>query len=210
MTMDFGINTGFVEELYAQYLENPESVDASWRSHFDARLAATASLPTRPLLTRATGAACRSPTASWRGASAPRSRPRPSRASATSSAEAAIQARVYKLLNAYRVRGHLFAHVDPLGAPALAPPELDLRNFDLRPEDLDKPFPTIDLAGMPPFATLREILKTLEETLLPHHRRGVHPHRGIPSSASGSRSAWSQPRTGSCSATRSSSASSPS
>ena len=29
-------------------------------------------------------------------------------------AEAAIQARVYKLLNAYRVRGHLFAHVDPL------------------------------------------------------------------------------------------------
>ncbi len=79
-------------------------------------------------------------------------------------AEAAIQARVYKLLNAYRVRGHLFAHIDPLGSPKPAPPELDLRNFDLLPEDLDKPFPTIDLAGMPQVATLREILRALEET----------------------------------------------
>ncbi len=41
MTLDFGINTGFVEELYAQYLENPASVDPGWRAHFDARLAVT-------------------------------------------------------------------------------------------------------------------------------------------------------------------------
>src|SRR5687767_4069456 len=41
MALDFGINTGFVEELYAQYLENPESVDPSWRSFFDGRLGST-------------------------------------------------------------------------------------------------------------------------------------------------------------------------
>src|SRR6185437_16286143 len=38
MTLDFGINTGFVEELYAQYLENPASVGSTWRDYFDARL----------------------------------------------------------------------------------------------------------------------------------------------------------------------------
>ncbi|APR75047.1 2-oxoglutarate dehydrogenase E1 component [Minicystis rosea] len=167
MTLDFGINTGFVEELYAQYLENPESVDAGWRKYFDARLDQT---PGRTILSRApglpltNGELARSLSAAFA--------PAPVAPEATPAAhherdvliEAAIQARVYKLLNAYRVRGHLFAHVDPLGAPMLAPPELDLRNFELLPEDLDKPFPTIDLAGLPPFASLREILQALEET----------------------------------------------
>src|SRR5438552_9375893 len=32
----FGANAPFVEELYEQYLANPESVDASWRALFDA------------------------------------------------------------------------------------------------------------------------------------------------------------------------------
>jgi 2-oxoglutarate dehydrogenase E1 component len=179
MTFDFGINTGLVEELYARYLENPSNVEASWRSYFDARLATTA--PARTLLTRAAGlpltngelarsldqafptAPARSPTpAPVAPALSPS--PVPSPAPRDVLAEAAIQARVYKLLTAYRVRGHLFAHVDPLGNPALAPPELDLRNFDLLPEDLDKPFPTVDLAGITPVATLREILKRLEET----------------------------------------------
>ncbi|MFT3771186.1 MAG: 2-oxoglutarate dehydrogenase E1 component [Minicystis sp.] len=181
MTLDFGINTGFVEELYAQYLENPESVDASWRSYFDDRLHQT---PGRTILSRApglpltNGELARSLNAAFAPTAPPAEvAPVTSVTLAPQVApyaaahherdvliEAAIQARVYKLLNAYRVRGHLFAHIDPLGAPMLAPPELDLRNFELLPEDLDKPFPTVDLAGMPPFATLREILQRLEET----------------------------------------------
>src|SRR5262249_17384082 len=64
---------------------------------------------------------------------------------------------------AYRVRGHLFAHVDPLGVPPQAPPELDLENFDLGPEHLDRPFHVTDLAG-PDVQTLREIIERLEET----------------------------------------------
>jgi 2-oxoglutarate dehydrogenase E1 component len=175
MIMDFGINSGFVEELYAQYLENPESVDASWRAHFDARLGQASGAPGRtPIVARApglpltNGELARSLNVAFTPAPAePAPRPAPFesvRHDRDVLVEAAIQARVYKLLNAYRVRGHLFAHVDPLGAPMLAPPELDLRNFELLPEDLDKAFPTVDLAGMPPFATLREILKRLEET----------------------------------------------
>ena len=30
----FGFNSGYVEDLYAQYLQNPESVSASWRDFF--------------------------------------------------------------------------------------------------------------------------------------------------------------------------------
>src|SRR6185437_3372524 len=51
MTLDFGINTGFVEELYAQYLENPASVGSTWRDYFDARLHATQ--PGQAILSRA-------------------------------------------------------------------------------------------------------------------------------------------------------------
>lgn len=166
MTVDFGVNTGLVEELFAQYLENPESVDPSFRPYFDARVG--------PGVARPEVAAFRM---LGRGGDAGLPYTNGAVATAVSQAfiseearerdilaEAAIRARVYKLLNAYRVRGHLFAHIDPLGAPVKAPPELDLANFDLVPDDLDSPFPTIDLAGMPEFATLREIMQALDET----------------------------------------------
>jgi 2-oxoglutarate dehydrogenase E1 component len=162
MTLDFGINAGFVEELYAQYLENPESVDASWRSYFDARLAAA---PGRAKLTRSLPPAAPLTNGDLHDALGPGYESiLDQQIESDVLAEAAIQARVYKLLNAYRVRGHLFANVDPLDIPPPAPPELDLRNFDLSLEDLDKPFPTIDLAGAAPVETLREIIGRLEET----------------------------------------------
>ncbi|MEO7331009.1 MAG: 2-oxoglutarate dehydrogenase E1 component, partial [Minicystis sp.] len=163
MTLDFGINTGFVEELYAQYLENPASVDQSWRTYFDDRLQETAGRSA--LLRRANEGPI---TNGNLARSLSRAAPAVSSYEAHESrvlAEAAMQARVYKLLNAYRVRGHLFAHLNPLDLPPQEEPaELDLANFSLTPADLDKPFPTIDLAGMGEFATLREIIQRLEET----------------------------------------------
>ncbi|HVY45211.1 MAG TPA: 2-oxoglutarate dehydrogenase E1 component [Minicystis sp.] len=170
MQLDFGINAGLVEELYAQFLENPESVDPSWRSYFEQRLASTparAQLVRRvdglPLtdgeLARTLGAAI---DRTFTAAPAPYAAPGGHDGQVL--AQAAIQARVYQLLNAYRVRGHLFAHLDPLGSPPSAPPELDLVNFGLSRDDLDKPFPTVDLAGSSPTQTLREIIERLEET----------------------------------------------
>src|SRR6185369_8339818 len=159
MALDFGINAGLVEELHAKYLENPESVDPSFREYFDGAepvVPARARAPRPEILPLTNGELAKSLAEAFR--------PSPEAQQREVLAEAAIQARVYKLLNAYRVRGHLFAHIDLLGSPKPAPPELDLRNFDLLPEDLDKPFPTLDLAGMPPVATLREILRCLEET----------------------------------------------
>ena len=46
----------------------------------------------------------------------------------------------------------------------LVPPELELANFELGAADLDKQFPTVDVAGTPPTLTLRAIIERLEET----------------------------------------------
>ncbi|MEP6635933.1 MAG: multifunctional oxoglutarate decarboxylase/oxoglutarate dehydrogenase thiamine pyrophosphate-binding subunit/dihydrolipoyllysine-residue succinyltransferase subunit [Acidobacteriota bacterium] len=72
------------------------------------------------------------------------------------------EASVIELINAYRVRGHLIADVDPLHAmPLLYHPELDIETYGLTIWDLDREFITGGLAGTDT-ATLREILSILQ------------------------------------------------
>jgi 2-oxoglutarate dehydrogenase E1 component len=72
------------------------------------------------------------------------------------------QARVLELINAYRVRGHLIADIDPLHAmPLHHHPELDIETYGLTIWDLDREFITGGLAGRE-FTTLREILDILQ------------------------------------------------
>jgi 2-oxoglutarate dehydrogenase E1 component len=72
------------------------------------------------------------------------------------------QARVMELINAYRVRGHLLADIDPLHAlPMLYHPELDIETYHLTIWDLDRLFITGGLGGTET-ATLREILDILQ------------------------------------------------
>ena len=181
---DFGINAGFVEDLHARYRQSPLSVDEEWRVFFDAfergEAAHTPSAnghngngvhgdggsgddgpaPTANGHADANGAAA---SGSTNGSGA--------RSSATYVARderllaaAALQGRVYQLVNAYRVRGHLFAQIDPLGTPPEAAPELELSNFGLTEADYDVTFPTVGMAGIPERGTLREIIAHLEET----------------------------------------------
>ncbi len=71
------------------------------------------------------------------------------------------QARVLELINAYRVRGHLVADIDPLHAmPLHNHPELDIETYDLTIWDLDREFITGGLGGKES-APLREIIDIL-------------------------------------------------
>ncbi len=84
--------------------------------------------------------------------------------------EIAKEAAVLQLINAYRVRGHLIADLDPLGREPSYHPELDPATYGLTIWDLDREFLTGSLSeaigeGTPqPVATLREILETLRQT----------------------------------------------
>ena len=70
------------------------------------------------------------------------------------------QANVLQLINAYRIRGHLLADIDPLNMTSHTEAELELENFDLTIWDLDREFITGGLHGTR-VATLREILQIL-------------------------------------------------
>ncbi|MBK8939105.1 MAG: 2-oxoglutarate dehydrogenase E1 component [Polyangiaceae bacterium] len=219
--LNFGINAGLVEELYAQYLENPESVDPSWRSFFEERTGQPPKVPgawmygPQALTARATpalgspvpasnGAVVRANGSNGASAQAQRAAAEAAVAverafepvapaslhdlphlvsiapsstlpdsAASSGADstglAAVQARVFQLLNAYRVRGHLYAHVNPLEQTLGGPPpdragtELDLTNFGLGQADLDMSVPSVDLPG-PGSVKLRDLVRRLEET----------------------------------------------
>ena len=85
-------------------------------------------------------------------------------------AEIAKEAGIMQMINAYRVRGHLIADLDPLGAEPSYHPELDPETYGLTIWDLDREFLTGSLGesigegGPKPVATLREILETLRQT----------------------------------------------
>jgi 2-oxoglutarate dehydrogenase E1 component len=85
-------------------------------------------------------------------------------------AEIAKEAGIMQLINAYRVRGHLIADLDPLGTEPSYHPELDPETYGLTIWDLDREFLTGSLGeaigegGHRPVATLREILETLRKT----------------------------------------------
>jgi 2-oxoglutarate decarboxylase len=73
------------------------------------------------------------------------------------------QIRVQELINMYRVRGHLNAHLDPLHSePPPLHAELDLANYGLTIWDLQRSFVVDGLAGRRE-ATLEEILAILRE-----------------------------------------------
>ena len=75
------------------------------------------------------------------------------------------QAGVAQLINAYRVRGHMEAAIDPLGRrEQVVHPELTLPFFGLTPADLEAEVPTAPLFGMPDQASIREIVAHLRAT----------------------------------------------
>jgi 2-oxoglutarate dehydrogenase E1 component len=72
------------------------------------------------------------------------------------------QARAVQLINAYRVRGHIDADLDPLSRREhIDHPELTVAYWGLAGEDLDAEVDTQPAFGLPPKATLRSLIDHL-------------------------------------------------
>lgn len=141
-------SAAYIEDLYAQYVNSPSSVDAAWRNYFE------------PLREQAAGPVRTGPSF------APSSifNPPGGRSLASHDSEiAAFQHRVDLLVRAYRVSGHSDAAIDPLNRVRMRPQELDYRFYQLSEADLDRPVAPKSIAG-PQVHTLRELIERLEQT----------------------------------------------
>jgi 2-oxoglutarate dehydrogenase E1 component len=149
----FGGNAPFVEQLYENWLENPQSVPGQWREVFE-RL---------QLLPAAGGAGRDVAHAPIVEAFAQRAKAGPARAAPPARLDRK-QVSVIQLLAEYRFRGCLLADIDPLKRqqrPHIA--ELEPAYYDLTAADMDTVFNTGSFIG-PEQATLREIIQALKDT----------------------------------------------
>ena len=153
--MDFGVNQAFVEELYLRYRENPAGVSAEWRRFFEGHASAATAAP-------APAAQAPAPVEPSAVYGLPPSAELAPEGGARGTASE-LQARVSALMNAYRVRGHLFAKVDPLGLWEHPPFELSLEDYGLDKVDPSTIFNTGSMAG-PDELPLAEIVRRLNET----------------------------------------------
>ncbi len=133
-------NLSFVEDLYYAWLADPNAVGEPWRRYFE-------SLP-------------RSPGAAPAPSAFPRRRPDGAQPAASRQADAAFQAKVDRLAQAYREYGHLRADLDPLGLTQRAE-RFSLETFGLSEPDLDRRCADPDGRGT---VALRDLVARLEET----------------------------------------------
>lgn len=162
---DFGVNQAFVEELHLRYRENPAAVPPPWRKFFDELPASVAppaaaapppALPQTGVSTGSSGVFSLPPTAEQ---VLPISPLKTIPASPDLQAAVAMQARVSAMVNAYRVRGHLFADLDPLGITEKPEFDLSVETFGLHRVD-----PSMEFAYGNQQLPLSEIVERLKET----------------------------------------------
>ena len=126
-----GGNAGFIEDLYEQFLRDPNGVDSTWREYFS-RLQGGAhdEVAHGPVRERLLARLQRRATVAGDGT-----------AGASSGGASAKQGAVSRLIQIYANRGHLAANLDPLGLQKRAKPYvLDLAYFGLADADLDTEF----------------------------------------------------------------------
>ena len=164
-----GANAHFIAELYARYLDDPNSVDAEWRTYFDALLedagsdAAKRDVGGPSWASRGTKVIGAAEPANENAAK------KPADGKDVMSAEAVRAAtldslRAIMLIRAYRIRGHLQANLDPLGLEEPVPhPELEPKTYGFTDEDWDRPIFIDHVLGLET-ATLREIMELLKAT----------------------------------------------
>jgi len=148
----YSSNASYLEDLYERFRHDPASIAAHWRELFE-QIDVSAPRPRR-------GARPQGPPRP------PERRPARQTSGAVAGAlradAAEKQSAVLRLINAYRVRGHQRAQLDPLRLePLPTVQDLDPGFQGLDDGDLDMTFNTGSLVG-PEQATLREIIARLD------------------------------------------------
>lgn len=112
-------HTGFIADLYEQYLKNPDTVEPSWRSFFQGYDLANEnySLTDEEVSTEIPE-------------------------------EVHKEFLVIDLINGYRTRGHLFTKTNPVRERRKYTPSLNIENFGLSTTDLDTVFNASEILGI--------------------------------------------------------------
>ncbi len=126
-------HTGFIADLYDQYLQNPDAVEPSWRSFFQGYDLANENFS----LTEDEELSVEIPQSVRK------------------------EFLVVDLINGYRTRGHLFTKTNPVRDRRKYSPSLDIENFGLSQNDLDSTFNAGEIVGIGP-KKLSEIIAHLE------------------------------------------------
>ena len=126
-------HTGFIADLYDQYLQNPDAVEPSWRSFFQGYDLANEKFS----LTEEVETSVEIPQSVRK------------------------EFLVVDLINGYRTRGHLFTKTNPVRDRRKYSPSLDIENFGLSQNDLDSTFNAGEVVGIGP-KKLSEIIAHLE------------------------------------------------
>ncbi|WP_264565764.1 2-oxoglutarate dehydrogenase E1 component [Flavobacterium sp. N3904] len=142
-------HTEFFAQLYDQYLENPDSVEPSWRSFFQGfDFGMTTYNDENPVQVIAnetvTALEC-----------------------APISDKLQKEFKVIKLIEGYRSRGHLFTKTNPVRERRVYLPSLELENFGLSASDLNTVFDAAKVIGVQP-CTLKEIIGHLDTIYCQH------------------------------------------
>ncbi|MCF8274193.1 MAG: 2-oxoglutarate dehydrogenase E1 component [Flavobacteriaceae bacterium] len=124
-------HTSYFAELYDQYLQNPDSVEPSWRAFFQGYDFGSENYGLNGEIVE--GVSTQIPEYVQK------------------------EFQVIRLIDGYRTRGHLFTRTNPVRTRRTYEPTLDIENFGLSENDLDTVFNAGEVLGIGA-QTLREIL----------------------------------------------------
>lgn len=153
-----GGNLAYVEELYETYLRDPNEVSQEWREEFDKlpRVQQTVTPDVPHSIVREHFLYL---------SKNQRATQQQLPVSSVSSEHEKKQVRVLRMINAFRVRGHQAATIDPLGLMQREDiPDLDLHFHELSAADLDTTFQLGSLFFGTEEAPLKAILDDLKKT----------------------------------------------
>ena len=178
-----GHNAEYLEQLYAQYANDPNAVDAAWQDFFsqlgDAELNVKAEaagpswaradwppVPNDDLTAALDG---QWPAQPETKAAGDKIKAKAATAGVEVSDEAIKRAvldsiRALMIIRAYRIRGHLAADLDPLGMrEASNHPELDPKSYGFTDADMDRPIFIDNVLGLQ-IASMRQIVEIVKRT----------------------------------------------